>query len=339
MDRYSRQFILPAIGEGGQRKISAAKVAIVGMGALGTVLAQLAARAGIGYLRLVDRDVVESSNLQRQVLFSEMDAQEGYAKASAAKKHLTQINSEIQIESVVDDLRADNIADILQGIDIILDGTDNFETRYLLNDYAVQNKRAFIYGGAIGTKGMVYAVLPDKRPCLRCLFPDSPTWPSGETCDRVGILASASHLTASLQFTQLIKLITQGVTALPNDMIHFDVWEGNFKSIRSDTLVGKRCEGCEHGSFPALLATSGIQTLKLCGRNAVQIQNPKDFQLSWNKLAERWKDANGVRIGADFARVKVPDFELTLFKSGRVIVKGTEDPAIAKSIYSRWIGN
>lgn len=338
MDRYSRQFVLPQIGVEGQKKISSARVAVVGMGALGSVSAQLCARAGIGFLRLIDRDVVESSNLQRQVLYNEQDANEGLAKATAAKKVLEAANSGIQIEAVVDDLNSGNISELLSGMNVILDGTDNFETRYLLNDFSVKNKIPFIYGGAVETRGMVYSVLPDGRPCLKCIFPESPGAQNSQTCDRTGILASAAHMTASMQFTQLIQILVQGGDSLAAELLNFDIWRGDFKKISAGDLAAISCKGCRENIFPYLDTQAGIQTLKLCGRNAVQIQSEAGHGLNWDGLAERWKGETAVQIGADFARVSVPEYELTLFKNGRVIVKGTEDPVKAKSIYARWIG-
>lgn len=338
MERYSRQSVLPQIGNEGQKKIASARVAILGVGALGSVLAQLCARAGIGYLRLIDRDVVEWSNLQRQVLFQEEDARQGLAKASAAKKHLQLINSEIQIDAVIEDLHPGNISECLEGIDLILDGTDNFETRYLLNDYAVKNKIPYIYGGALETYGMVYSIIPDGRPCLKCLFPEKANPQDSGTCDLSGILASAAHVTASLQFTQLIAFITGGGKAVSAELTRFDLWKNEFKKIPVKEISDLRCSGCHEGVFPYLSVQSGAQALKLCGRNAVQIQSEAGHGLDWNGLEKRWQGETQVQVGTDFARITIPDYELMLFRNGRVIVKGTEDLAKAKSLYSRWIG-
>ena len=338
MDRYSRQSALSEVGKSGQEKIAHARVAIVGVGALGSVSAQLCARAGIGFIKLIDRDVIEWSNLQRQVLFTEQDARDGLAKASAAKRHIALINSEIQIEAVVEDLNSENISELLYGVDVILDGADNFETRYLLNDYAVKNRVPYIYGGAIETRGMVYAVLPDGRPCLKCIFPESEGLQSSQTCDRSGILASAAHMTASMQFTQLIRVLVAEKASLPAELISFDVWKADFKKISSKDLVVSRCSGCQAKEFPHLEGKHEMQLLKLCGRNAVQIQSSAAQDLDWGRLAQEWKGETAIQVGIDFARVTVPDYEFMLFKNGRVIVKGTEDPVQAKSIYSRWMG-
>lgn len=338
MDRYSRQFILPQIGAEGQKKIASARVAIVGVGALGSVSAQLLARAGVGLIRLIDRDGVEWNNLQRQVLYTEKDAREGCAKASAAKKQLELINSEIKIEAIVDDLHAGNISQTLEGIDTLLDGTDNFETRYLLNDYALKNRIPYIYAGAIETRGMVYSVLPDNRPCLRCLFPEKPSAEEMQTCDLTGVLSSTSHTSASLQFTHFVQARVQDWKKIPEELVSFNIWNGDFKKINASELAVERCSGCSDHVFPYLETTAGIQTLKLCGRNAVQIQGSFENRSSWSHLEERWKDRADVLVGVDFAKVKLSEYELTLFKNGRVIVKGTEDPAVAKSIYARWVG-
>lgn len=336
--RYSRQSILPQIGVEGQKKISAARVAIVGVGALGSVSAQLCARAGVSFLRLIDRDVVEWTNLQRQVLFTEVDARESLAKATAAKKHLGLVNSEIKIEAVIDDLNCSNVDEYLSDVDVVLDGTDNFETRYLLNDFSVKNKKPFIYGGAVGTKGMVYSVLADGRPCLKCLFPENPASAGAQTCDLVGVLASTAHVTASVQFTQLIQLIAQGEKAIRAELLSFDVWNNHFENIVANEFIEIRCEACRESRFKHLEDFSSTQALKLCGRNSVQIQSEKGHGLDWNKLASHWPSEATVQVGSDFARVHVADYELMLFKNGRVIVKGTEDVAIAKSVYARWIG-
>lgn len=336
MSRYSRQSVLSQIGSEGQKKISAARVAIVGMGALGSVSAQLCARAGIGFLRLIDRDVVEFTNLQRQILFTEKDAREGLAKATAAHAHLCEVNSEIKIEAVVDDVNVENVDRWLDGIDLVLDGTDNFETRYLLNDFAVKNKISFVYGGVIETHGLVYAAVPDGRPCLRCLFPENPTGESMQTCDRTGVLASAAHMTASLQFTQALRILTGNLPEAA--LTRFDTWKNTLKTIPAVSLAETRCLGCREEIFSALEAQTATRVLKLCGRNAVQIQSSAGHGLRFENLRERWKGQAEVQIGADFARVLIPEYELTLFKGGRVIVKGTEDVATAKSVYARWIG-
>ena len=336
--RYSRQSILPQIGTEGQKKISSARVAIVGIGALGSVSAQLCARAGVSFLRLIDRDVVEWSNLQRQVLFTESDARESLAKAAAAKSHLGLVNSEIKIEAMVDDLNCSNVDEYLSDVDIVLDGTDNFETRYLLNDFSVKSKKPFVYGGAVGTKGMVYSVLADDRPCLKCLFPESPSSAGAQTCDLAGVLASTAHVTASIQFTQLLQIVTQGAGAVNAELLSFDVWSHQFKNIIASEFSEARCEACSNGQFKHLENFSSTQALKLCGRNSVQIQSEKGHGLDWENLTTRWPSGASVQMGSDFARVTVPDYELMLFKNGRVLVKGTEDVTMAKSVYARWIG-
>lgn len=338
VNRYSRQAILSQVGSDGQSKIRSARVAIVGVGALGSVLAQLCARAGVGFLRLIDRDIVELTNLQRQVLFTEIHAKQGAAKATASKEQLQKINSEIAVEAIVDDLRLENIESILGDVDVILDGTDNFETRYLVNDFALKNKIPYIYGGAIETRGMVYAVLPDKRPCLRCLFPQSAVLNETQSCDRNGILASVSHWTASLQFTQLIKLLVEGGVSILPVLTQYDIWKNEIKKISAEFLGEVRCEGCEKGYFAALEPQRGTQTLKLCGRNAVQIHPESQQEISFESLSRSLAGEAQMNIGADFARIVFESYELTVFKNGRALVKGTEDPVKARSLYARWVG-
>lgn len=336
MNRYARQINLTQVGKEGQEKISSARVAIVGLGALGSVSAQLCARAGIGFLKLIDRDVVEWTNLQRQGLFTEEDACLGRAKATASVDYLSKVNSEIRIEPVIEDLRFENIEELLGSADVILDGTDNYETRYLINDFAVQRRIAYIYGGAVETRGMVYAVLPDGRPCLRCFFPQSD---SSQTCDLNGVLASAAHWTASLQFTQMMQFLVRGASGIQRRVVQYDIWRDDMKYVPAESLGGEQCSGCREGRFAALQHQTGTQTLKLCGRNAVQIQ-PEKAQAgrSWETLSARLKDHAQVSVGIDFARVALDPYELTVFKNGRVIVKGTEDPAVARGLYAKWFG-
>jgi molybdopterin-synthase adenylyltransferase len=339
MERYSRQLVLPQIGPEGQKKIESMRVAIVGMGALGTVSAQLCARAGVGFLKLIDRDTVELSNLQRQVLFDEDDARNGKSKARAAADHLQKINSAVRVEPVVEDLRFENARDLLGQADAVLDGTDNFETRYLLNDFCLQNRIPFVYGGAVETRGMVYSVLPDGRPCLRCLFPQPPNSAHIQTCDRGGILASASHWTAAVQFSEMIRARVEGFSAVPAVLNQYDVWKGGVKQFEANRLVSERCLGCREEKYLALESGQGVQTVKLCGRNAVQIQ-PEEGEVgrAWDFIKKNKEGHFPVRVYADFARMNFEQYELTLFQSGRVIVKGTEDPAVARSVYARWIG-
>ena len=336
-ERYSRQILFRGIGPEGQRKLASARVAIVGCGATGSALAGLLARAGVGTLRIVDRDYVEPSNLQRQSLFDEMDAAESLPKAIAAARKIAAFNSQIVIEPKVEDLVPANIEALLGGMSLILDGTDNFETRYLINDYAVDRSLPWIYSAAVGSYAVTLSVLPGQTACLACLFPDSPGG-MAETCETSGILNSAVSLVASVAATEALKLLVAGPNApqLRQTLLSFDVWTNEHAEI-SAAKPRPGCRACGERDL-VHLAGEGRPHITLCGRNSVQIherQRPIDFA----EMDRRLRPHGVVRHNDFVLKFWHDPYELTLFPDGRAIIKGTTDTAVARSLYARYIGS
>ena len=336
-DRYSRQILFPGIGAEGQRRLAAGKVAIVGCGATGSALTSLLARAGVGALRIIDRDYVEPSNLQRQSLFDEKDAAESLPKAIAAAQKIATFNSGITVEPKVEDLVPDNVEELLEEVDVILDGTDNFETRYLINDYAVKTLRPWIYTAAVGSYGVTLNVVPGTTACLACIFPDSPRG-MVETCESSGILNSAVNLVASIAATEAMKILVAGPrsTHVRTTLLSFDVWT-NERSEIAGPQPRPECRACGEHDF-IHLAGEGRPHITMCGRNSVQIherRRPIDFAEMQRRLA-----AHGLVRHNDFVlKFSRQPYEMTLFPDGRAIIKGTTDPSIARSLYARYIGS
>lgn len=336
-ERYSRQILFRGIGAEGQRRLAAGKVAVVGCGATGSALASLLGRAGVGTLRIIDRDYVEPSNLQRQSLFDEQDADESLPKAIAAARKIAAFNSQIMVESKVKDLVPDNIEELLEEIDVILDGTDNFETRYLMNDYAVKTSRPWVYTAAVGSYGVTLNVLPGSTACLACVFPDSPRGML-ETCETAGILNSAVNLVASIAATEAIKLLVGGEQAahLRTTLLSLDVWT-NERSEISAAQPRPGCRACGKREF-LHLAGDGRPHITLCGRNSVQIherRRPIDFAEMQRRLAV----FGPVRHNEFVLKFCPEPYEMTLFPDGRAIIKGTTNTAVARSLYSRYVGS
>ena len=333
-DRYSRQILFRGIGEEGQSRLAAAHVAIVGCGATGSALAGLLARAGVGRLRIIDRDYVESSNLQRQSLFDENDAAESLPKAVAAARQITAFNSQITVEPRVEDLVPGNIHTLLEGAALILDGTDNFETRYLINDYAVKRALPWIYSAAVGSYGVTLNVLPGETACLACIFPDSPRG-MVETCETSGILNSTVNLVASIAATEALKLLVGGAN-LRKTLLSFDVWTNEHAEI-SAASPRSGCRACGERQF-VHLAGEGRPHITLCGRNSVQIHErhrPIDFAAMHLRL-----QPHGTVRHNDFVlKFWHEPYEMTLFPDGRAIIKGTTDAAVARSLYARYVGS
>ena len=337
LDRYSRQILFRAIGEDGQKKIAAARVGIVGCGATGSALAGLLARAGVGTLRIIDRDYVEPSNLQRQSLFDETDAAESLPKAIAAARKIAAFNSDILVEPRVEDLIPSNIQAALEGMDLILDGTDNFETRYLINDYAVDRSLPWIYSAAVGSYAVTLNVIPGRTACLSCIFPDSPRG-MVETCETSGILNSAVNLVASIAATEATKILVAGVTAptLRKTLLSFDLWTNENAEI-SAAKPRPGCRACGERDFIHLTGEARPH-ITLCGRNSVQIherQRPIDFA----ELDRRLQPHGNVRHNDFVLKFWLEPYEMTLFPDGRAIIKGTTDTAIARSLYARYVGS
>ena len=334
-ERYSRQVLFHGIGLEGQRKLAAAQVGVVGCGATGSALASLLARAGVGHIRIIDRDYVEPSNLQRQSLFDESDAAQSLPKAIAAVRKIAAFNSDIVVEPKVADLVPANIETLLDGMQLILDGTDNFETRYLLNDFAVKNSVPWIYTAAVGSYGVTLNVLPGKTACLACVFPEPPQG-TFETCETAGILNSAVNLAASISATEAIKMLVGADTHLRRTLLSFDLWSNQRAEINADH-PRQGCRTCGDREFTHL-AGEDRPHITLCGRNSVQIHErhrPVDFV----EVSVRLKPHGMVRHN-DFVLKFWPEpYELTLFPDGRASIKGTTDAAVARSLYARYVGS
>jgi molybdopterin/thiamine biosynthesis adenylyltransferase len=334
-DRYSRQVLFPEIGTEGQKKLAPARVVIVGCGATGSVLASLLARSGVGTLRILDRDYVEPSNLQRQTLFDENDARESVPKAIAAAWQIARFNSQIVVEPHVADLIPSNVDSLLGGCDLILDGTDNFETRYLINDYAVKNSVAWIYAAAVGSYTLTMDVLPGETACLSCIFPESPRG-TVETCETAGILNSAVNLVASLAATEALKFLVGARLQMRRTLLSWDVWS-NERAELAAVAPRAGCRTCGAREF-IHLAGEGRPHITLCGRNSVQIherQRPVDFA----ELSGRLQPLGTVRHNEFVLKFWREPYEMTLFPDGRAIIKGTTDTAVARSLYARYIGS
>lgn len=333
-ERYSRQVLFAPIGAAGQERIRAAKVAVVGCGAIGAAASSLLARAGVGTLQIIDRDYVEASNLQRQVLFDEEDARQSLPKAEAAARHLANINSEVRLDAAVKDLTPSNI-DLLSRADVILDCTDNFETRYLINDFAVMNRVPWIYAGAVAAHAVTMNVVPGDTACLACIFPESPRG-NQLTCDTAGILNGAANLVACIQVTEALKFIVGSRDQVRRTLLSLDLWT-NQRSEISTAKPRDDCRCCRARLFDHLDGKTRPQ-VTMCGRNSVQIherERPIDFSEMNSRLAPHGE----VRHNDMVLKFWRDAYEMTLFRDGRAIIKGTTDPAIARSLYARFVGS
>ena len=330
--RYARQTILNEIGEGGQKKLGETRALIVGCGALGSVMADHLARAGVGSIRIVDRDIVEVENLQRQILFNEDDI--GAPKAQAVSEKLKKINSDIKVEGIVKDLNPRSIKQIVNDIDIILDGTDNMETRYLINDICIKKEIPWIYGGAVSTYGMTLNIVPKETPCLVCAFPFMPKAGSLPTCDTVGVLNTVPSIIASIQVTEALKIILR--KNYSKDLLVYDVWNHDFKLIKIKR--NQECNCCGQSNFEYLDSQKTDVTTLLCGSNSVQITPASEGEISLERLAERLRKAGEVKLSSVHLVFKTTDVQITVFKDGRGIVKGTDDMLQAKSVYAKYVG-
>ncbi len=334
-ERYSRQIIFPGIGAHGQERLAAAHVAIVGCGALGSFQAGALARAGVGRLTIVDRDYVELSNLQRQWLFDEQDAAEGMPKAAAAVRAIRRINSEVEVQGVIADLTPSNISELLAPADLILDGTDNFETRYLINDYAVSSAKPWIYGAAVGSYGLTMPIVPGRTACLACVYPEAPSGVQ-PTCETAGVLNVLTSTVASLQTAAALKVLVDGAEAVAPFITTLEVWDGRIRQVgmpARDPL----CRACGQRSFTHLDGERR-PPISLCGRNAVQIHE-RSRPLDLGELKRSLEPLGEVRANEFALRFFVPPYELTVFPDGRAIIKGTQDVGVARSLYAKYVGN
>lgn len=334
-NRYSRQIRFAPLGPEGQQRLGRATAVIVGCGALGTVQAGLLARAGVGTLRLVDRDYVEMSNLQRQVLYTEADAEAGLPKAEAARRHLLAVNSGVTIEGHISDLDATNAGELLGGADVILDGTDNFETRMLINDFAVREGVPWIYGAAVSSYGIAMPVLPGDSACFRCVYPDPPTG-AQPTCETAGVLGPLTSVIGSIQAMEAIKILAGRAESVRRKIFTADLWTG---PVREIAMPGRdpACQTCGRREF-IFLDDKRRAPVSLCGRDAVQIHERRR-PLDLAALAGRLEGLGTVRANEFALRFNDGEFEVTVFPDGRAIIKGTTDVGVARSVYSRYLGN
>lgn len=334
--RYSRQELFAGIGRDGQEKIRAARVAVVGCGALGSVLAEIMVRAGAGAVTVIDRDYVEASNLQRQSLFDESDVARGMPKAAAAAARLATLNSDVAVRGVIADLAADNASELLAGHALVLDGTDNFETRFLVNDVCVRDGVNWVYGACVGAYGLALAVRPRVSPCLRCVLEEMPPPGSSPTCDTAGVIAPIVHVVAGIQAAEGLKLLAGRTDSLLPGIVTVDVWQGTFEVM---DLRGQApwCPACTAGRYEYADAEAA-PTAALCGRDAVQIRAPRGGALDLGALATRLAGVSRVTANEHLVRFAAEDAEIVVFRDGRAIVKNVRDIAQARSLYARYVG-
>jgi molybdopterin/thiamine biosynthesis adenylyltransferase len=337
-ERYSRQILFNGIGEEGQRRLLQSRALIVGCGALGSAHAESLARAGVGKLRIADRDFVEASNLQRQTMFTERDAAERLPKAIAAANHIREINTEIEVEPEIVDVNYSNIERLVKDCDVVLDGTDNFATRYLINDACVKHEVKWIYGAAVGSYGVTMTVRPHQTPCLRCVFEEAPPAASAPTCDTSGVIMPIISVVAAVQVSEALKLLTGQYESLHCSLMQFDVWRNEWRKINPG-LPSPICPTCALGQFETLEASSGDFAAVLCGRDAVQISPSQPTQLNFEELAERLRFTGEVKFNNYLLRFRTGEFELTVFQDARSIIRGTNELKTARSLYAKYIGN
>ncbi len=360
LSRYHRQMILPGIGEDGQQRLLGSTACVIGCGALGSVIADLLARAGVGHLVIVDRDFIEMTNLQRQTLFDERDVAEAVPKAEAARRRLGKINSDVRVTAIVDDLNRTNIERYASGADVIVDGLDNFEGRYLVNDFCVKHGIAYVYGGAVGTVGAAFAILPHTpggdapwetlpdgsraSPCLRCLFEEEPAPGTMPTCDTAGILASAAVTVASFEVAETLKVLTGNYAQVSPTLLNVDLWNSSMSELRvAGAYEHGDCPCCKHGRFEYLEGSRGTGAATLCGRDAVQLTHrQRATALDLPAIAERLRPHGEVRTNRFMLRASLTDngkpYTLSLFPDGRAIVHGTDEAAVARGVYAKFIG-
>lgn len=358
--RYHRQMLLPGFGESGQQRLKDSSVLLLGCGALGCAAADMLARAGVGHLVIVDRDYIELTNLQRQVLFDERDVADGIPKAVAAKRRIEKINSAVRVTAIVDDINHSNIERFAKDANILVDGLDNFETRYLANDLAVKSQRPYVYGAAVGTTGMAFTILPHgdgtsawesgvhgnlATPCFRCLFEEAPPPGTSATCDTVGVIGPAVAIVANFQVVEALKILTGNYDAVSRTLLNLDLWANEVLQLKVSSAWEKGdCPCCKHRQFEYLSGVAGSNATSLCGREAVQLRHRQQTEnANLEALAKRLQEHGTVTLNEFLLRVKITDqqkdYEITLFPNGRAIIKGTDDAAVARSIYARYVGS
>jgi len=339
LDRYSRQILFSEIGEEGQEKLKKGRVVLVGCGALGTVIANNLVRAGIGELKIIDRDFVEMNNLQRQILFDEQDVKKNIPKAIAAAKKLEKINSEVDLEPVVVDVNFTNVEDLIEGAKLLLDGTDNFEVRFLLNDACIKKNIPWIYGSCVGSYGLTMNILPGKTPCFRCLLEKAPLPGMAPTCDTAGVISPIVNVIAAIETTETLKYLTGKFEALNKYLVAVDIWEASFEKFEINPGKDRfDCPCCKQRKFEFLEGKRGSTTTSLCGRDAVQITQKSPGRMDFEEIAARLKKSGDVSFNKYLLRFSINQQEINLFPDGRAIIKGTSDFSIARGLYAKYIG-
>ena len=339
LDRYIRQIRYAPLGQAGQERLAAGKVLVCGCGALGSMLANILVRAGVGLVRIVDRDFVETNNLQRQTLFNEEDVAAQLPKAIAAAEKLRKVNSQVAIEPIVADVNHANIATLCEGVDAIVDGTDNFETRFLVNDFAVDRGLPWVYGGCLGAEGQTMTILPGETACLRCLMNECPPPGTMPTCDTAGILAPIVGVIASIQAIEAIKILSGHREAISRHLTVVELWDSCIRQVNLASLRDHvDCPACKRREFPWLAGREGSRSAVLCGRNAVQLTH-SGLSLSLEQLARQLEGVGQVTRNPFLLRLNVDQYELTVFPDGRAIVGGTSDVAAARTLYAKYIGH
>ncbi|KUO52679.1 MAG: thiamine biosynthesis protein ThiF [Desulfitibacter sp. BRH_c19] len=334
-ERYSRQVRFSGIGEEGQKKISQARVAVIGMGALGTVIANNLVRSGVGYIRLVDRDFIEISNLQRQVLYDENDIKQGLPKAIAAAQHLKKVNSDVIIDSVVVDVNAGNISKLIKDVDLVMDGSDNFEVRFLINDASIKHSVPWIYGGALGSYGMTMNIIPGKTPCFRCLIDKMPTAGAHDTCSTAGVINMITGIVANYQSVEALKILINSLT-IRQEVLFIDIWNNTIETFKINK--NGECKACVDKEFEFLSRKFSSYASSLCGQNSIQIVPAIEGKLDFKTFYDKLKKVGDVTFNKFFLSFKKGEIEFTLFSDGRAIIKNVTEEKAARAIYSEYIG-
>ncbi|HKP36200.1 MAG TPA: ThiF family adenylyltransferase [Pyrinomonadaceae bacterium] len=337
-DRYSRQVLFAGIGVEGQSRLRNSRVVIIGCGALGSAQAESMARAGVGKLRIVDRDFVEFSNLQRQTMFTERDAAERLPKAIACANHLREINSAVEVEPEIADANYSNIERLIANADVVLDGTDNFATRYLINDACVKHDVTWVYGAAVGSYGVTMTIRPHQTPCLRCVFPEAPRAASAPTCDTAGVIMPIISVVAAVQVSETLKLLTGSLEDLHGSLMQFDVWKNEWRRITLGSPA-QDCATCARQQYETLDVEAREFAAVMCGRHAVQVSPMTTTPVDLAALRSRLELAGEVKGNEYLIRFRTGPYELTVFQDARSIIRGTDDIATARSLYSKYIGN
>jgi molybdopterin-synthase adenylyltransferase len=336
LERYSRQILYANIGQAGQERLSQSCAVIIGCGALGTMQAEMLARAGVKHLRIIDRDFIEDSNLQRQIMFEERDVTERLPKAIAAQNRIARINSDIEVDARVVDVNYTNVEELIHDADVVLDGLDNFEARYVLNDAAVKLGKTWVYGAAVGSYGVQMTVIPGNTPCLRCVFPEAPLPGTTPTCDTAGVILPIIATIASFQVTEALKILTGQTAKLHSKLLQFELW--NHRTVQLNLgAPDPDCPACAQRHFEFLTPHAGQLVMSLCGRNAVQIF-PANQTMAMNFASLADMLSNSGEVSYNLLKFAAAGYEMTVFPDARCIIKGTDDLAVARSLYAKYIG-